>query len=67
MIKCPYCAASYYYEKYRACTATYYPPIYKNGVNINPDRNYTSVFCHCINCNKDFSYKIQGGKIIEEM
>lgn len=56
LIKCPYCDESYYQELYSTKTALYYPPIYKNGVNINPDMNMTTVYCHCLNCNKDFSY-----------
>lgn len=53
---CPYCGESYYMEKYSTCTALYYPPIYKDGVNINPDRNTTTTYCTCMNCGKDFSF-----------
>lgn len=56
MIKCPNCGESYYRENYSTRTALYYPPIWKNGVNINPDRNTTTTHCTCINCGKDFSY-----------
>ena len=56
-ICCPHCGESYYMENYSICTALYYPPIYKDGVNINPDRNTTTTFCTCMNCGKDFSYK----------
>lgn len=55
-IKCPHCGKSYYMENYSMCTAVYYPPIYKDGVNINPDRNTTTTYCTCMNCGKDFSY-----------
>lgn len=54
--KCPHCGASYYQELYVTTTAVYYPPIYKDGVNINPDRNTSTTFCLCLNCNKEFSY-----------
>lgn len=54
--KCPHCGESYYMENYSASTCVYYPPIYKNGANINPDRNQTTTFCTCLNCGKDFSY-----------
>jgi len=54
---CPHCGESYYMEKYRTRTAVYYPPIYKDGVNINPDKNVTTVACECMNCGKEFSYK----------
>ncbi len=56
-VKCPKCGESYYMEKYSMTTAAYYPPIYKDGVNINPDRNTTTTECQCLNCGKNFSYK----------
>ena len=55
--KCPNCEESYYMEKYSVRTAVYYPTIYKDGVNINPDRNTTTTYCKCMNCGKDFSYE----------
>lgn len=57
LIRCPHCNESYYQEKYSTCTAMYFPPIYKDGVNINPDRNTTTTHCTCMNCGKDFSYQ----------
>lgn len=57
LIRCPHCGESYYMEKYSACTAMYFPPIYKDGVNINPDKNITTTHCTCMNCKKDFSYQ----------
>lgn len=57
LIRCPYCGESYYMENYSDFTAVYYPPIYKDGVNINPDRNTMTTHCTCMNCKKDFSYK----------
>ncbi len=54
--KCPYCQESYYIERYNMTTAVYYPPIYKDGVNINPDRNTTTVTCECMACGKEFSF-----------
>ena len=53
---CPHCGASYYMENYSTTTAMYYPPIYKDGVNINPDRNKTTTHCTCMNCGKEFSF-----------
>ena len=50
MIKCPNCGKSYYQVKYSITTAVYYPPIYKDGININPDRNSETVYCDCLNC-----------------
>lgn len=53
---CPHCGESYYMENYSTTTAVYYPPVYKNGVNINPDRNTITTYCTCLNCGKNFSY-----------
>lgn len=55
--KCPHCGESYYMENHSRSTAMYFPPIYKNGVNINPDRNITTTYCTCMNCGKEFSFK----------
>lgn len=54
MIKCPYCGESYFMEKYSTSTAVYYPPIWKDGVNVNPDRNSVTTYCRCMACGKDF-------------
>ena len=54
MIKCPYCGESYYMEKYSMSTAVCYPPIWKDGVNVNPNRNTTTIYCRCMACGKDF-------------
>lgn len=56
---CPHCGESYYRELQSISTAKYYPPIYKDGVNINPDRNTTTTECECLNCGKHFSYTRQ--------
>ena len=54
---CPHCGESYYRVNNMSSTCVYYPPIYKDGVNINTDRNTTTVYCTCMNCGKDFSYE----------
>lgn len=51
---CPHCGKSYYTEMYSASTAVYYPPVYKDGVNINPDMNKSTTHCRCLSCNKEF-------------
>ena len=56
LIRCPHCGESYYVENYSVSTAVYYPPIYKDGVNINPDRNQSITHCTCMNCGKEFDY-----------
>lgn len=55
--RCPHCGESYYMQNFSTSTCVYYPPIYKDGVNINPDRNTTTVYCTCMNCKKEFSYQ----------
>lgn len=62
MIKCPHCGASYYSTGPSMRTAVYYPPIWKDGVNTNPDMNVTTTEAHCYECNYDFVIKEQGGK-----
>lgn len=54
-IKCPRCGESYYTEEFSTTTCLYYPPIYKDGVNINPDRNQTTRHYRCLNCQKEFT------------
>lgn len=64
-IKCPWCGDSYYAEKYTVSTGVYYPAIYKDGVNINPDGNKHTTACMCIACHKYFYYVKQYGQVIE--
>lgn len=54
-VRCPHCGESYYMENYSTSTCLYCPPIYKDGVNINPDRNTSTTHCTCMNCGKEFS------------
>ena len=54
---CPHCGESYYMEGHSVTTAAYYPPVYKDGVNINPDKNTTTTYCTCLACGKDFCIK----------
>ena len=65
-IKCPKCGESYYIERYSTVTVMYFPPVYKNGVNINPDRNITTVVCECLNCGQPFSFRIQCGELLDD-
>lgn len=53
-ITCPHCGVSHYMELYSTSTAMYYPPTYKDGVNINPDMNKAITHCECLNCGKEF-------------
>ena len=65
-IRCPQCGATYYKERYSVCTAMYYPPIYKDGMNINPDGNITTTICLCLNCGENFSYQTRYGELYNE-
>lgn len=51
-IKCPHCGARYFTISETYTTAVYYPPIYKDGVNINPDQNKSTTKYHCLHCDK---------------
>lgn len=62
MIKCPHCKKSYYKELYGTVTCMYFPPIYKDGVNINPDKNIHTVECECLECGKRFTYSYRTGE-----
>ena len=53
---CPHCGSDYVRVDYAIKTAAYYPPIYKDGVNINPDRNTITTHYTCLACGKDFSF-----------
>lgn len=54
-IKCPHCGEKYFTVGASMTTAVYYPPIYKDGININPDKNTTTTTYHCLACNKDWT------------
>ena len=66
MIKCPNCGASHYSEGPSMRTAVYYPPVWKDGVNTNPDRNTTTTKAHCYECNYDFIIKECAGEVWTE-
>ena len=63
MIRCPRCGESYYAERFGMTTAMYFPIIMKDGVNINPNRNITTVSCQCIACGANFTYQKRGDNI----
>lgn len=66
-IKCPKCGENYYKEYYSTRTAMYYPPIYKDGININLDGNITTKVCQCMNCDEVFSFQVQYGKVLNNV
>lgn len=49
-IKCPKCGAKYFEVGSSYCTAVYYPPIIKDGININPDCNKSVTNYTCCEC-----------------
>ena len=49
-IKCPKCGAKYFEVGASYCTAVYYPPIIKEGVNINPHCNKSVTTYTCCEC-----------------
>lgn len=65
MITCPQCGLSYYTENYCSTTAMYYTPIFKSGININPNGNITTHVCTCCECGKNFSYSTRYGQLYE--
>ena len=62
-VHCPFCGHSYFMTHYSTITAVYYPPIYKDGVNQNPDGNVTTTYCTCMNCHHKFHVEIQYGEV----
>jgi len=62
-IKCPKCGESYFKENNSVCTAMYFPPVWKNGININPDGNITTTNCVCMVCGNLFSYQTKYGDL----
>lgn len=57
IINCPHCGKSYYQQLYKTSTCLGWIPVYKNGKLINKDPNKTTVTCHCLECEEDFSYE----------
>lgn len=53
-VKCPHCGESYYTIEGGESTCVNYPPIMKDGININPDRNIHTTHCRCLNCQTKF-------------
>lgn len=49
-VKCPKCGAKYFEVGPSYCTAVYYPPIIKDGVNINPNHNKSITTYLCCEC-----------------
>lgn len=61
-IKCPNCGESYYSEGVTTRTLMYFPPVYKDGVNVNPDKNISTTRCECMACHHYFYIRSRGGE-----
>lgn len=53
-IVCPKCGARHFTVGPSTCTTVYYQPVYKDGVNINPDRNTCSTSYKCLACGEEW-------------
>lgn len=58
--KCPECGHNILLEQGAMMTTAYYPPIYEDGVNINPDRNISTTTYKCLKCNITFTVQSKG-------
>jgi DNA-directed RNA polymerase subunit RPC12/RpoP len=54
-IKCPKCGSTHFMVGPSVSTCVYYPPIIKDGVNINPDRNKCTTQYECLECRHAWS------------
>jgi rRNA maturation protein Nop10 len=53
--KCPKCGKSHYTTGATFSTLMYFPPEWKDGVNINPDRNTHTTEAHCCECGENWT------------
>lgn len=51
---CPKCGKSHYSTGPSFTTSLYYPPIYKDGININPNQNKSTITMHCMECGNNW-------------
>jgi len=49
---CPNCGESHFTDDAGYTTLLYFQPIWKDGKNINPDKNITTFNRHCLACGK---------------
>ena len=65
MLKCPKCNSIGPLNQGASMTTTvYYPPVWENGVNINPDGNITTTEFICEKCGCKFSARFKHEKCI---
>jgi len=54
---CPVCNKSHFRVGSSSQTLAYYQPVYKDGVNINQDKNTTTTELHCEECGNNWIVK----------
>ncbi len=60
---CPNCGSDYHSGCDVGMTTTmYFKPIYKGGVNQNPDRNTFTCTIHCHECGRNYRVESIGGE-----
>ena len=65
VLKCPKCnSTGPLSQGVSMTTNVYYPPVWENGVNINPDGNITRTEFICEKCGCKFSARFKHGKCI---
>ena len=65
VLKCPKCNSTGPLSQGASMTTTvYYPPVWENGVNINPDGNTTTTEFICEKCGCKFSAKFKHAECI---
>lgn len=65
VLKCPKCNSTGPLSQGASMTTTvYYPPVWENGVNINPDGNITRTEFICEKCGCKFSARFKHGECI---
>ena len=66
VLKCPKCGSlGPLSQGISMTTAVYYPPVWENGVNINPDGNITRTEFICEKCGCKFSARFKHGECID--
>ena len=65
VLKCPKCnSTGPLIQGVSMTTNVYYPPVWENGININPDGNITRTEFICEKCGCKFSARFKHGKCI---
>lgn len=60
--ECPNCHSHKWIDHGTASTLAYYPPIYENGININPDKNIHKTIAECGECHRIWEIRQRYGE-----